>query len=481
MSTLATSPTDRSRQGSALVAAGVLMLLIAILATSLTDSSTANLELQIRRRDDMRLMRSAESAVNLAYRHFQTNWAKLSEDELEDIGDSYTIDLGDIIPRGAVNGCELDARIEKINGIDANDSAYLLTGTSQLGSPDDPQSYRRHRIQISVVPHPREMFSHVMFAREGFSFQGAAETDSYDSRVSNYDPDNRGNKGDLGSEGTIEVQKTDNVNGAVRDNIETPLPEFNYQERKTAAGSLTELGYAPDYAFSLHGALKTNDWKTYCNYMAANPNENPATAIDKTVSGGNILDLYESQSPYHASSFAVSSAVIRVHGEVQLFCDGWFSVEDAYTVYNTDSGSHPDGSRLLVYQGDYDNTTQGESQITWNGQDALGYLETHSDGTVKAMPDSFLFMTEDDSNFHLNGSGSAAMMIYAPNANFQLNGTFDFFGSLVGQRFGSVGNAVVNGTFDFHYDEALSDYAPDLTPRLVIAGWRSFQLGYTAE
>ncbi|MFW5751681.1 MAG: DUF7305 domain-containing protein [Planctomycetota bacterium] len=481
MPTIITSHNDRSRQGSALVAAGVLMLLIAILATSLTDSSTANLELQIRRRDDMRLMRSAESAVNLAYRHFQTNWSKLSEDQLEDIGDRYTVDLDSIIPGGMVNGCELDARIEKINGIDANDSAYLLAGTSQPGSPDDPQSYRRHRIQISVVPHPRQMFSHVMFAREGFSFQGAAETDSYDSRAGNYDANNPGSKGDLGSEGTIEVKKTDNVNGAIRDNIETPLPEFNYQERKSAAGSFTELGHAPDYSYQLTGTLKTNDWKTYTNYIAANPSENPATAIDTIVSGGNILDLYESQSPYHASSFAVSDAVIRVHGEVQLFCDGWFAVNDAHTVYNTDSSSYPDGSQLLVYQGDYDNEAAGDSQIAWNGQDALGYLETHSDGTVKALPDSFLFMTEDDSDFHLNGSGDAAMMIYAPNANFQLNGTFNFYGSLVGQRFGSVGNAVVNGTFDFHYDEALADYAPDLTPRLVIAGWRSFQLGYTAE
>jgi hypothetical protein len=64
------------------------------------------------------------------------------------------------------------------------------------------------------------------------------------------------------------------------------------------------------------------------------------------------------------------------------------------------------------------------------------------------------------SNTSLSFAGNAAFTgaIYAPNADFSLNGggnnTYDFVGASVTKT------ATMNGHFNFHYDEALSKFGP---------------------
>jgi hypothetical protein len=63
----------------------------------------------------------------------------------------------------------------------------------------------------------------------------------------------------------------------------------------------------------------------------------------------------------------------------------------------------------------------------------------------------------------IGGNGTLAGLIYAPNAAVQLNGGGNVFGAIMCK------SASVNGTFNFHFDEALKD--PKYMGRYTIVSW----------
>jgi hypothetical protein len=69
-------------------------------------------------------------------------------------------------------------------------------------------------------------------------------------------------------------------------------------------------------------------------------------------------------------------------------------------------------------------------------------------------------------DMHLNAGDSFTGMIYAPELNFQANGHASFYGAITASTFD------INGTFDFHYDQATASYT---------TGGTSFQIVSWAE
>src|SRR3954467_4989998 len=93
--------------------------------------------------------------------------------------------------------------------------------------------------------------------------------------------------------------------------------------------------------------------------------------------------------------------------------------------------------KLLIYQNDYDSTKGG---TTFNGNNATGILKD---------PSKFVMASAYSGNITFNGNASWGGVLYAPNANIKLNGTFDYFGSLIVK---SMDRGEVNGSFAFHFD-----------------------------
>ncbi len=93
-----------------------------------------------------------------------------------------------------------------------------------------------------------------------------------------------------------------------------------------------------------------------------------------------------------------------------------------------------------------------------------GNSTANSDGTA----DSFAFWgTTNCTSITLNGNASFTGTIYAPSADFVMNGggnnTVDFIGASITKT------ARLNGHFNFHYDEALKNIGP--SRGFIVASW----------
>jgi hypothetical protein len=93
-----------------------------------------------------------------------------------------------------------------------------------------------------------------------------------------------------------------------------------------------------------------------------------------------------------------------------------------------------------------------------------GNSTANSDGTAN----SFAFWgTTNCTSITLNGNASFTGTIYAPSADFVMNGsgntTVDFIGASITKT------ARLNGRFNFHYDEALNNYGP--SRGFIVASW----------
>ena len=67
------------------------------------------------------------------------------------------------------------------------------------------------------------------------------------------------------------------------------------------------------------------------------------------------------------------------------------------------------------------------------------------------------------------GNSQSAAVIYAPNADFQLQGTQDFFGSILAKTITNGGNASI------HYDRSLSgEFFVAGQPMLGTFSWKRY-------
>ncbi len=435
---------NRRTAGNAMVAVLGLAVIMMSMAYSLSETTSASRVLQEMRTRQLKLRLATESAANVAIAYFQSNWETLTDGAATlEVGGTINVDISSTaVGSSTLNNADLVATITKLSGTNPDNSVYTITATGVFGDKNNPEDFRRYRITMSTAKAPEEVFAQTMLSIEGYDFMGNANTDAWNSTVSDYGGGSTNtSNGDIASEGDITIGGSATVGGDVNDNQEFPLPTFDYSETVGGESATTSLG-----------------------------------AVTSSI------DLYDTSSPYRASSVILGNGEsITVHGNVVLYVDGAVNFKQA-TINYDDSVSYPNrSSTLRIYQDEYDDSSATDFAI--NGNTIVGDVTDNGDGTLEVHPERFVFITENDGAITCNGNGALAAAIFAPNASFKFNGTFDMYGSIIAAYFGTgtAGSSTqgkVNGTFDFHYDEGLESLNLDLAPRLLILGWQARGLGF---
>ncbi len=449
-----------SRRGSALVIATMLVVILGGLAISLTETTVSGLKGEHRRTEELALAMAAESAANIALDHLQRNSALLKTElstaqKVIELPTKADIDAGrsncDISATmgiARVHGMPVGARwcyigqravVKKyVDGLprlevvpigtpdSMTQDVYYIRAWSTQGGDQDVSTWRTRRVELLFVPYPQEVFVRAMFAHNGYDFQGDADTDSWDSSLGTYDPTNPGSNGDLGSEGDIYVQKPTNVNGTIDDFINYPLPPVEFDE-------------------SL-------------------PLESPS------ILSGNVT-LAAGTYRYEAVNIQEPDQ-LTLNGAVTLYVDGPVSISGGRRFNPIVYGSS--SAQLTIIQNDYDPAAHPEwsaidNEIdTVNGSEAIGDISN---------PSRFIYISAYDGELSFNGNGQFGGVLFFPNATLKLNGTFEFYGSIIADTFaskdltGADQQGRVNGTFSFHYDENLSKLKLPLPARIGVVGW----------
>jgi hypothetical protein len=303
---------------------------------------------------------------------------------------------------------------------------YFIRAWATRGSASDVNTWRTKRVELLFVPYPDEVFVRAMFAHRGYDFQGDAKTDSWDSSTGPYDPSTPGSHGDLGSEGDIYVQKPSNVNGKIDDFINFPLPLVEYDSTL--------------------------------------PLESPdILASSITLEAGT----------YHYAAINLQEPVqLTLNGAVTIYVDGPIAISGGKKfnplIYATPT------AKLTIIQNDYDADAHPEWSGIDNSLDTVNGTEAIGD---PAKPGNLVIISACTGAMTLNGNGVFGGVLYMPNATLKLNGTFDFYGSVIAEAFASKvlsaddEQGKINGTFSFHYDEQLSKLKLPLPARIGVVGW----------
>ena len=446
------SPT---RRGSAMMTVVVMLIVLGGLSVVMTNVAVMGVQESTNRYNQVALLMSAESAVNAAISDLQQNYEDRISTVLDADGKEYVPNLS-LYGSDEINGATCDALIERIytNPMDPDLITFKVTATATTGDPADANNYRRTRVEATIQPAPQEIFKQAMFALEGYDFMGSATTDSWNSDPSASGGGSYGDagtsitgNGDLSSEGDINANLS-NVGGQVFDNQEFPLPLFDYNDE------VSGIAYT---------STVLDD--TY-------------VALNGTAVSGSVSNLTLTTGKYRFEEIRMSSkSQIEVDGKVEIYVDGLVDWAKAELLYL----NSPD-TTVRIYQGSYPGS-DGDSNWTLNGNSVLGDGRETSPGVWDVHPSNLIILSNFDGYIKMNGTGTFAGVFFAPAATAQYGGNFDYFGSMIARRYdtgtsGGTGQGKVNGNFRFHYDDSLGALDLDLDARLLMQGWRSFNLGY---
>lgn len=294
-----------------------------------------------------------------------------------------------------------------------------------VGSDALPASSR----MIEVTLGRRSYFANGIVARDTVRFSGTNTTvDSWNS-----DPDNDATtapvpyseavRADRGSIATLAV-----VNSAMLIN------QADVWGYVATGGGAPEIGTQG----SIRGADTPEDVlvdpaRVTTDFSADLPNL--AAPIDGTLlaSVGDTLGTAGEATRWRLPSLALSgNQTLTILGDVTLILTA--STGPALDVTGNASIIIPDGSSLTVY-------AEADMKIAGNGL---------ANGNTRPVTCRIYGTSTSDQAIHLAGNGTLMAVVYAPNADVQINGNGDIMGAVVGRVVTLTGNAA------FHYDESLA-------------------------
>ena len=312
-----------------------------------------------------------------------------------------------------------------VNTVDHKNGAYTVTSYAAL-------NHERRALEVVLAPEDLPIFTKALFGDLDLGAKGTVFTDSYDSELGTYASQAKnydetagmyfaGEGGDLGSNRNIVLRGGVSVIGKA-----TPGPGYAvkisgatvYVRGSTAAASkpsdLQPIEYSPPIAASgdfKHGA------KTPVKFDA----------------GIYRFEDFE----------ADGQGAVVFSGDVTLYIDDLFSIKG-------------NGNILL--------TPDANVSIYHNGKD----FKLTGNGMVNATqrPTKFKLFSAA-TNVKITGNSEFYGAVYAPKATIDPAGTSAIYGSFVGRL------VDINGTADFHYDDALAREAEVTRTRLVRASWRT--------
>ncbi|MCC5808027.1 MAG: hypothetical protein JJU00_16995 [Opitutales bacterium] len=327
----------------------------------------------------------------------------------------------------------------------------------------NPEVSRQVRVVFDRIPS-QGLFIEGLISKYDITFAGNASggADSYNSRLGPYNEyvdDGNGNivrnRFPNGSVGSI---------SQVNESVEINHWEiFGYAMTNNTDLKLGNHGrvYGPETPLG----VKVDPERVVRDFYAEFENvEHPSPAGTRSSadgSGDNLRfgdpgDPEGTEVVYKLSSFSISGqSNVMVHNDVTLIVDEDFSMTGQSRL------TLAEGARLRIY-------VQGDMRVGGGG-----IINTGRPGQHPVPADLIIYGTaqnEGDQEIRLHGNAEMHGAVYAPNADLSLQGGGDsgaFYGA-------AVANTIsVNGTYTYHFDEALRDPEDgDANRRPVMLEWR---------
>jgi hypothetical protein len=281
-------------------------------------------------------------------------------------------------------------------------------GTSTFGSQTG--SYPK-TVQLTATRPSK--FKYAAFALHNFTVNSNAGSDSYDSRLGLYSATNKGNNGDIGTNGTL---ITLNSNSFVKGDIAVgPGGVVQVNSNVTVTGNVTtgiNEAFGVETVPTAVSSLSSSGWYNL------NSNETRSLAAGTYKFDGINAN---SNSTLNIGSSASDTTILYVTGGMNL---------------NSNSTINVTGKLIIYINGDLNMNSNGIVHTDYNPLNLLIY------GTAST-----------SQNININSNNNVYGAIYAPNATVSLNSNTDTYGAVVANYLN------YNSNGDIHYDEALASIA----------------------
>lgn len=314
-----------------------------------------------------------------------------------------------------------------------------IVALAQIDTPGLPSSSR----MIEITLGRRSYFANGIVARDTVRFSGANTTvDSWNS-----DPDNDSStaavpysedvRNDRGSIATLAVENTAML-----------INQASVWGYVATGGAAPEVGThgsirgadTPDDVL-IDPARVTTDFSADLPVLTAPLDGTPLDEV------GDTLGTEGEATKWRIANLALNGkSTLTILGDVTLILTA--TTGSALDVTGNASIIIPDGSSLTVY-------VESDFKIAGNGL---------ANGNTRPASCRIYGTNTASQSIHLAGNGALKAVVYAPNADVQVNGNGDIMGAVVGAVVTFTGNAA------FHYDESLA-YEDDNTP-FGVTRWR---------
>lgn len=270
--------------------------------------------------------------------------------------------------------------------------------------------YQAGQRDVEALVHlmsPQSVFQFAMFGDQSMTVSGSVITDSYDSSLGPYDPNNPGQNGDVGTNSTTAGAVT--ISGSIAINGQVAVGEdaVDPNEVVSIGGEAIITGEPPIIAQSSNLQMPGVD-----------PPAGLSCDITFNVGGQQTMAL-----PADAPQGACNANNECCFLNMSVGGGGTVTVDGPVTVYVTEQFSAGG------------NTTIGS---LLNPGHLILILTSSQTGTLGSVSGNTLF------------SGG----IYAPNGGVNVSGNADVYGSIV------ANSVTISGDAQIHYDEALANTGP---------------------
>jgi len=330
---------------------------------------------------------------------------------------------------------------------------------------------RNADVQLSAIMERQKSpsFAYAAFATAtgcgALSFGGGGTTNSYDSASVSYD--SKGNVvtqtygGNVGTNGNLDESGSKTV---IYGSLSTPragtgtcststVTALSTNGNATVTGGITELpqnvSYDPPPAPSPAPPTTTMDIqkKSDCTGI-------PSCTTSTSVGTGTTIQGAGTSSGAGSSSNPILLGNVSLNAQSDLH----FGLPDCSTLtnlyININSVSDTGNSSITIdpiYCGGTSTGVYPQVVLNFAGSGVTTPINlTGSTITNSSMvPANLQLLYAGTSQITINGGASTAMLLYAPNANFKLNGGGDLYGSVVSNKVLDLGGGAI------HYDRQL--------------------------
>ena len=338
-------------------------------------------------------------------------------------------------------------------------SAIIIEGSPgptiiATGYTTIPLSSKTLKRTVQITTTPAFAFGGAIAALQNVTMNGNNITvDSYDSSDplhsdanGNYDPATRKAGGDISSTGGLLNVGNADIYGHVRT---APFGDASTGPN----GQVGDLNWSPTGGAGqarIQTGWYINDYNADFPDVTVPSLTNPSDVV-KNGTGTNTYELANGDYFVNGSFTVANKETVLITGKVRLYVTGDFTM----TGQNGSYISIAPGATLQLYVGTESGPAVSTTFLTVNNAGNAANFQYYG------LP----------SNTSASWSGNASYIgtVYAPEAQFTLNGggnnsTRNYQGSCV------VKSVIMNGHFNFHYDEALKHTGP--VSGYTIASWR---------